>query len=507
MMPRFTPITAAVAAFNEACTNGGTCIPQSGTSTQLDSLGDRLMYSLVYRNFGDHESLVTNHSVNAGSEIGVRWYEIRSPGSNPIVFQQGTYAPDSNHRWMASVAMDYSGDIAAGFSVSSSSIHPEIHYTGRLSTDPLGTLPQGEASIIDGAGSQTTTICFPFFICPLTRWGDYTAMQVDPTDDCTFWYTNQYIPSNGAFNWSTRLASFKFPSCGANLASSTTTLTANPANSSTYGTTVQFTATVTGSSGTPTGTVMFSDGSTSLGSSSVNSSGMAMLSTATLAAGSHQITAAYSGDSSYSGSSSSALAYSVSQAGTSTVVTSSNLNSMQGQSVTFTATVTSNTTGIPTGTVTFLDSGTQIGNASLSGGVAKFSTSSLSVGTHPITAQYGGDSNFSVSTSPSITQTVAAAPQGFTISASPSSASVRAGKTASFTVTVTPSGGFTGSVTLTASWSGPNPTFSLNPVTRGSGSSNMKVSTSGVKSGTYTITITGTSGNLANQTQVTLRVH
>jgi len=502
------PSNLAVAAFNEACTNGGTCIPQSGTSTQLDSLGDRLMYSLVYRNFGEHESLVANHSVNSGSETGVRWYEIRSPGSNPVVYQQGTYAPDSSHRWMASVAMDSSGDIAAGFSVSSSSIHPEIHYAGRLSTDPLGTLPQGEASIIDGAGSQTTTICFPFFVCPLTRWGDYTAMQVDPTDDCTFWYTNQYIPSNGAFNWSTRLASFKFPSCGANLASSTTALAANPANSSTYGTTVQFTATVTGSSGTATGTVTFSDGSTTLGSTPVNPSGVAMLSTATLAAGSHQITATYGGDSSYSGSSSSLLTYSVSQAGTSTMVTSSNLNSTQGQSVTFTATVTSNTsTGNPTGTVIFLDSATQIGSANLSGGMAKFSTSSLAVGTHTITAQYNGDSNFTGSTSAGITQNIAAAQQGFTISASPSSASVRTGKIASFTVTVTPTGGFTGSVTLTTSWSGPTPTFSANPVTGGSGSSTMKVSTSGVKSGTYTITITGTSGNLTNQTQVTLRVH
>ncbi|PYV78391.1 MAG: hypothetical protein DMG93_22435 [Acidobacteria bacterium] len=184
------------------------------------------------------------------------------------------------------------------------------------------------------------------------------------------------------------------------------------------------------------------------------------------------------------------------------------MNSTQGQSVTFTATVTSNTsTGNPTGTVIFLDSATQIGSANLSGGMAKFSTSSLAVGTHTITAQYNGDSNFTGSTSAGITQNIAAAQQGFTISASPSSASVRTGKIASFTVTVTPTGGFTGSVTLTTSWSGPTPTFSANPVTGGSGSSTMKVSTSGVKSGTYTITITGTSGNLTNQTQVTLRVH
>jgi hypothetical protein len=507
------PTSLAVAAFNDACSNGGTCIPQYGTSTQLDSLGDRIMYSLAYRNFGDHESLVTNHSVNAGSETGMRWYEIRSPGSNPIVYQQGTYAPDANHRWMGSVAMDSAGDIGAGFSVSSSSIHPEIHYTGRLSTDPLGTLAQGEASIVDGAGSQTTTICFPFIPCALTRWGDYTAMQVDPSDDCTFWYTNQYIPSNGAFNWSTRLASFKFPTCGANLVASTTTLTAIPASTSTYGTSVQFTATVSGSSGAPTGTVTFIDGNRTLASQPLNSSGTSTLSTPALAVGSHQITASYSGDSTYSGSNSSALTYMVTPAGTTTTLTSSNPNSTQGQSVTFTATVTSATSGTPTGNVTFLDSSTSLGSAAVSGGVAKLSTSSLAAGSHTITAQYNGDSNFTGSTSSSITQNVAATPQGFTLSVSPSSASVRAGKTASFTVTVTPSGGFTGSVTLSAAGIAPSPTFSpaLVSITSGSNSSAMKVTTTSSERGqTYTITVTGTSGSLSNSApspQVTVQVH
>src|SRR5438477_9397223 len=338
------PTNLAVAAFNEACSNGGTCIPQSGTSTKLDSLGDRLMYRLTYRNFGDHESLVANHSVNAGMQTGVRWYEIRSPGSSPVVYQQGTYAPDANHRWMASVAMDSAGDIGVGFSVSSSTIHPEIHYTGRLSSDQLGTLPQREASIIDGAGSQTTYtgFCFPSFQCPLTRWGDYTAMQVDPSDDCTFWYTNQYIPSNGSFNWSTRLATFKFSNCGANLVASTTTLSANPAGSSTYGTAVQLTANVSGSGGTPTGSVTFSDSTSTLGTAALNS-GTAVLSTSAMAAGSHSITASYGGDSSYAGSTSSALSYLVNQAGTSASVSSSSPTSNQGQSVTFTATVTPNT--------------------------------------------------------------------------------------------------------------------------------------------------------------------
>src|SRR5216683_1590952 len=198
------PTTLTVATYTAAC-NGGTCIPQSGTSQKLDSLADRLMYRLAYRNFGSHESLVANHSVSAGSGVGVRWYEIRSPATTPTVFQQGTYAPDSNFRWMASIAMDQNGDMALGFSLSGTSLHPEIHYTGRLVGDSLGQMTQGEGTIIDGAGSQTAN---------LNRWGDYSMMGIDPSDDCTFWYTNEYIPSNGTFNWKTRIGSFKFPNCG-----------------------------------------------------------------------------------------------------------------------------------------------------------------------------------------------------------------------------------------------------------------------------------------------------
>src|SRR2546422_1437088 len=107
---------------------------------------------------------------------------------------------------MGSIAMDQSGDIALGFSVSSASLHPQVHYTGRLAGDVAGTMPEGEGAIIDGAGSQTGS--------SLSRWGDYSGMSVDPSDDCTFWYTNEYIPSNGAFNWRTRIGSFKFSACG-----------------------------------------------------------------------------------------------------------------------------------------------------------------------------------------------------------------------------------------------------------------------------------------------------
>ena len=196
------PTNIPVAAFSPAC-NGGTCIPQAGTTQQLDSLGDRLMYRLAYRNLGDHESLVVNHSVAAGSSVAVRWYEVRSPAT-PTLYQQGTYAPDSSFRWMGSMAMDHVGNIALGYSVSSSSMNPAIRYTGRVPSDPLGTL-EGETSIIEGTGSQTAG---------LSRWGDYSGMSIDPVDDCTFWYTTEYLKTDGTFNWSTRIASFKFPSCG-----------------------------------------------------------------------------------------------------------------------------------------------------------------------------------------------------------------------------------------------------------------------------------------------------
>jgi len=200
------PSTLATAAYAAACA-AGTCIPQAGTSQRLDSLADRLMYRLAYRNFGDHQSLVVNHSVTAGSSTGLRWYELRPDVSHNLsIFQQGTYAPDANYRWMGSIAQDQAGNMALGFSLSGASIHPEIHYTGRLAGDPAGAMTQGDGTIINGAGSQTGS--------SLSRWGDYSSMAVDPSDDCTFFYTQQYIPSNGAFNWSTRIASFRFPGCG-----------------------------------------------------------------------------------------------------------------------------------------------------------------------------------------------------------------------------------------------------------------------------------------------------
>jgi hypothetical protein len=202
------PTNLPVAAFTRAC-SGGACIPQSGTTQSLDSLADRLMYRLAYRRFADHQSLVVNHSVNVGTNkkntrAGLRWYELRiSSTGTPSVFQQGTFAPDSSFRWMGSAAMDKMGNIGIGFSISSSSLFPSIKFTGRLATDPLGAL-QDEIPLHSGNGSQLRN---------LNRWGDYSSLSIDPSDDCTMWYTTEYLQQSGTFNWSTRIGKIKFGNC------------------------------------------------------------------------------------------------------------------------------------------------------------------------------------------------------------------------------------------------------------------------------------------------------
>jgi len=189
------------------------CIPQPGTAVKIDILSyrQRPMHRLAYRNFGTHESLVTNQSVEAAAGVaGMRWWEVRDPNGAPNVFQEGTFAPgvtDGIHRWMGSIAMDQSGNMALGYSASdATTTFPSSFYTGRLASDPLGQMPQGEGIIVNGAGSQTSGG---------HRWGDYTSMNVDPTDDCTFWYVNEYYPVTAVSAWRMRVGAFKFPSCGA----------------------------------------------------------------------------------------------------------------------------------------------------------------------------------------------------------------------------------------------------------------------------------------------------
>ena len=202
------PTNIPVAAFSPLCA-GGTCVKQPTGGNQLDSLADRLMFRLGYRNLGNHESLVTSHAVVAGTTGGVRWYELQNPNGTPVVAQQSTFAPDASYRWMSSIAMDQSGNMGLGYTVSSSSVNPSVRYTGRLASDPASTMGT-EVSAVAGGGVQNGSTSNG----PLSRWGDYSAMTVDPVDDCTFWYTQEYMKTTGSFNWNTRISSFKFPSCG-----------------------------------------------------------------------------------------------------------------------------------------------------------------------------------------------------------------------------------------------------------------------------------------------------
>lgn len=210
------PVAEFDSIFPCAPSSSRDCLPQPGVSNPtryLDILSyrQRPTWRLAYRNFLDYEALVTNQSVEALPAIaGVRWYEIRRTGDTYSLYQQGTYAPnDGVHRWMGSVAQDKQGNMAVGYSVVNSvDVFPGIRYTGRLAGDPLGQLTLGEGVIINGSGVQTTMN---------SRWGDYTSMNIDPVDDCTFWYVNEYYTAAGQASspagWQTRIANFKLPSC------------------------------------------------------------------------------------------------------------------------------------------------------------------------------------------------------------------------------------------------------------------------------------------------------
>jgi hypothetical protein len=192
------------------------CLPQPGIvnpAQYLDILSyrQRPTFRLAYRNFKTYESLVTNQSVEATPGVaGARWYEIRRDENGAYsIYQQGTYDPgDGVHRWMGSIAMDKKGNMALGYSVvNGTTVFPGIRYTGRLAGDPLGQMTLGEGTIINGSGVQTNTN---------SRWGDYTDMTVDPTDDCTFWYVNEYYQTTEPppdRKWQTRIGSFKLPGC------------------------------------------------------------------------------------------------------------------------------------------------------------------------------------------------------------------------------------------------------------------------------------------------------
>ena len=208
--------TQQVAEFvRPQCVYGyGDCAPQKGGPQQLDVLGDRLMFRMPYRKLNNNTaSILLNHSVQTpGGKIGIRWYEVRIPrGGSPSIYQQGTYAPDDTTtnplwRWMGSIAQDKNGDIALGYSASGPNDYPSIRYTGRAAGDPLNQMTQVEQVGFTGTGPQTEVE---------GRWGDYSDLTVDPVDDCTFWYTQEYLAEDTIIigTWRTRIVSFKFPGC------------------------------------------------------------------------------------------------------------------------------------------------------------------------------------------------------------------------------------------------------------------------------------------------------
>ena len=198
--------------------------PPATTAVYLDPLGDRAMAQAQYRRIGSTESLWVNHTVDTGGNLaGIRWYEVHDPSGSPSLAQQGTFnnGNDGIHRWLGSLASDGFGNMAVGYSVSSSSLNPGIRYAGRLAADAAGTLGQGEATLFAGTGNQVN--CTPDFAhgqttCT-TRWGDYSGMSVDPVDDCTFWYTNEYGTGSG---YATRIGSFRLSGCDADVSVSKT---------------------------------------------------------------------------------------------------------------------------------------------------------------------------------------------------------------------------------------------------------------------------------------------
>jgi hypothetical protein len=225
------PTSVLGTGYGEACGGNNACIPQEGTTQELDSLGDRLMHRLAYRNFGTYELLASNSAVAVGSTVGITWFEVYDPNSSATEYDAGTYSPDSNDRWMGSIAMDQFGNSALGYSVASSSVYPSIRMTGKGPGDQKYIM-EAETSLFAGTGSQ---------IPPSVRWGDYSSMAIDPTDDMTFVYTNEYYQSSSE-NWSTGIALFK-------LAESFTVSAVPCSQTVTAGKGINFTASIVPSNG------------------------------------------------------------------------------------------------------------------------------------------------------------------------------------------------------------------------------------------------------------------
>ncbi len=205
--------TTTVNNFVDAFTSTTNLVPQPMGAQPLDTLGDKLMTPLVYHNLLGVESLWAAHTVNNNQggtgPSAIRWYQFNVTGSTipatPLQQQTFNNSSDGLWRFMPSIAVDASGNMSINYMTSSSATEPSIKYAGRLVTDPLNTLAQGEATLIAGGGHQTHSS---------GRWGDYSSLSVDPSDNCTFWGANEYYTSTGVSSWNTRIGAFKFPGCG-----------------------------------------------------------------------------------------------------------------------------------------------------------------------------------------------------------------------------------------------------------------------------------------------------
>jgi hypothetical protein len=199
-------VTGFIDAFSNAA--GFTIVPQQGTTQHIDTLGDKIMTPVVYQNRSGNESLWADDTVctdaNCTGPTAVRWYQFNVTGgtfpATPVQQQSWTNSNDGLWRFMPSIAVDANGNTAIGYSTSSTTQFPSIRYSGRLATDPIGKLTQGEAIMFNGTGSQTDTS---------GRWGDYSMTTIDPADGTTFWHVNEYYATTSSFNWHTRIGKFK----------------------------------------------------------------------------------------------------------------------------------------------------------------------------------------------------------------------------------------------------------------------------------------------------------
>ena len=528
-------ILQTVPTYNGSCSGsyGGACVPSLG-GAGMDSLGDRLMYRFAYWNeplLGQHW-YVNGDVESSGGQMGVRWYEFRAPpipgigtltSTTLTTFQAGTFAPDATYRWMGSLAQDKAGDILLGYSQSSATTHPAIYIAGRINNDPVGLNNlESEVLVVQGNGSQPDTN---------NGWGAYSAMRLDPVDNCTFWYTTEYYMVTQSFDWSTQIASAKFASCNSTRATTTTTITdVEPPSPSGYGTQVTFTAQVTSpTGGSPTGAVTIQDITSGppvticTGTLQPNSKPSKRLpqgngSTATcmtsnpLSVGTHSIQATYTGDANYQASTSAPpISYTVTQATTTTTQLASSLNPSEvNQPVTFTATVTA-LDQLPTGNVTFSSNGNpipecpnpvpvmQVGNSS----VATCTTLSLPPGADTILASFNDPQGVYSPSSATLAETI----QDFSLlSISPGTVTVVQGFNninepffaQAINLAVQPLFGYGGTVTLSCSV---NPTLAggtclVNSPTSGSlvgGNLNTTLTISAGSStpiGSYTVTVT-----------------